>query len=275
VLQADNEIVIRALVMMLLTSPFVIRGADAGLDQAIREAAKRAGLWQATLDQTRAQIFAPEQIRVILMNLHLLVFAEDKPVRTVIMSAEFFLQSADSTPAHILWLADYRVLNGNQLRLDARWWSGPDRDPPRVTVDAEYAPTDESITGIIKWQGKSVPVKFVRPSTRNLPFEGEWTTDESQLWGIFHIRSLGGGQYIAVLDQLQTQPHFGIVFTGGVEKGRLELHIQAPNAFNFFSATVEGDGKVLNGEWRGNGFLTDPADFHRVDAGWYAPSHAP
>jgi hypothetical protein len=238
------------------------------------EAGSRAGLWQATLDQTQAQIFAPEQIRVILMNVNSLIFGREKPIQTKMTGVDFFLQGPDSTPTGIRWFADYPVLSENRLHLNIRWWNG-NPDPPRVTVDAQYSPAGDSISGTIVWQGKSIAVKFVRPPAGNLPFEGEWATDETPYGGIFHIRSLGDGQYLAILDQVHEQSLFGIVFTGGGEKGRLELRVKAANAFNSFSATLEGGGKVLKGEWRGSGFLTDPADFHRVDALWHVPAHAP
>lgn len=257
---------LRALFLPMLAASLFAQNPE--FDQALQDTGNRAGLWEAVLDETQSQIFAPEKIHAVFLDISLRVTKYPEPYY---LRTDIFLQQNDGSIDRVLLLVDHPVLDANHLSLDARWYSlGPQE---HLKVEAGFASDRGSIIGAIAWHARTIQLEFTRPASSGSGYEGEWSTGESNHPGVFHIRNLGDGRVIAVFDLLGLQPSFGGVFVGEVRDGELRLCLNGPTTQpHEFYATLDSNAKLMKGQWGGSGFLSDP-DFRRIETTWYIPEN--
>ena len=185
---------------------------------------------------------------------------------TDLLQTDILLQQNDGSVDGISLLVDHPVLEGNHLNLDARWYSYGPQD--HLKMEADFASSQTSITGTIVWRGRSIQVEFTRPSSDGSAYEGEWINGDRWDPGLFHIRNLGDGGFIAVFDQLRSQPSFGTLFLGEIQNGKLHLWPNSPGMRPCaFDGALDSTGKLMKGDW----LIFGPADFHRIETTWYVP----
>jgi len=247
--------------LLMLAAPLFAQKAE--FDLAVRKAGNRAGLWKAVLNERESQIFSPEDIRAVFLDIDLGVSDHSEQER---LGTTILLQRNDGSVDGILLLVDHPVLEGDHISLDARWYSLGPQD--HLKMEADFASSQTSITGTIGWHGRSIQVEFTRPASNGSAYDGEWINSDRLDPGVFHVRNLGDGRFVAVFDQLRSQPTFGGLFLGEIQNGKLHLWPNRPGMRpSAFDGTLDSTGKLMKGEW----LFWGSGDFHRIETTWYVP----
>jgi hypothetical protein len=240
---------------------------DSAYDQAIRKAARVSGYWEAKLDPAQSEIFAPQVISDITIEVGASIRRETA-VAEMANWRMAFRESGVDWPARSgkqVITEDGFQLEGARLPID--------RSQREIKVKATLSADAKELRATISYGDKSAMIVFTRPApSPNAAFHGDWVSSQSTMGiiGVLHVYQLESSRIVATFDQVGTdQSTLGIWcsnFGSKIGQGVLSMVVQ-PSGVHSFDGTLEGRDR-LKIQWRGSGSLSEP-DYARLAPGSY------